>query len=170
MMRPARSDLGRQRRQFPRVLSGSAAAVLVGVGALALASSPAEAAAVVSPPVASHPIPCTVFCPRTTQIQIAHPKNNYLIVYSTWTKAGTNVPASETFSVSCDDGFGLTKTVSTTGPDQGMVEIDRTPGDPGIEHCTVSQTMAPGWSTTASFSWLQYQGAAYGYDFVEFDS
>ena len=121
------------------------------------------------------PRPCLpATCPRTTSIQVTHPRNNELVLYSTWNNAGTQ-PVSETYAVSCNDGFTLTKTVTTAGADHGQVVIPRVVGDPGVEICTVSQTIPAGWTTTASTYVYALPGPPvppndYAYDFVWFAS
>jgi hypothetical protein len=163
-----------------RSTTATAIVGLISTATLALGAfaAPAGAASVPGssiPTGPSYPRPCLpATCPRTTSIQVTHPKNNELILYSTWNNAGTK-PASVTYALSCNDGFTLNKTVSTGGSDQGQVVIPRVVGDPGVEICTASQTIPAGWTTTASTYVYALPGPPvppydYAYDFVRFAS
>jgi len=140
--------------------------------ALAGVAPHAQAAGVGNPP--PHLLnPCWLpYSCQTTSIQFTHPKNDVLVLYSTWWKAANKPAPWATYTVSCSDGSTLSQTVNPS-PQGPYVSIDRDPGNPANVTCTASVTLPAGYPTTASYSIFNpgypppYN---YGYDDVEFDS
>jgi len=149
-----------------------AAACLTIAAALAALPQHAEAAAAGYPPSRAEN-PCAfLFSCQTTAIQVMHPKNDVLVLYSTWSKAANKPAPWAAYTVSCSDGTMLSRTVSPSL--QGSYfTIDRDPGNLASVTCTASVTLPAGYPTTASFH-VYNPGYPppydYGYDSVEFDS